>query len=122
MLAQPPARSVDDAQTDHEKADSDKDLDATLLRLGGDLAGGARTRTRPNVNRPYMSQYVLVCIVASTKAAAAISAVAHVGGAMIAMGIAAAAPTAVPIAFPPIRSRLPIRTYKVRIRIGSGTQ
>jgi hypothetical protein len=40
MLGQPPARSVDDAQTDHEKADSDKDLDTTLLRLGGDLAGG----------------------------------------------------------------------------------
>ena len=72
--------------------------------------------------RPYMSQYVLVCITASTKAAAAISAMAHVGGPMIAMGIAAAAPAAVPIAFPLIFSRLPISTYKARIRIGSGTQ
>jgi hypothetical protein len=42
-------------------------------------------------------------------------------GAMIAMGIAAAAPTAVPIAFPKIRSRLPISTYRARSRIGSGT-
>ena len=69
-----------------------------------------------------MSQYVLVCMTARTKAAAAISAMTHVGGAMIAMGIAAAAPSAVPIAFPPIRSRLPISTYKARSRIGSGTQ
>ena len=39
MLGEPPARSVDDDQTDHEKADTDKDLDTTLLRLRGDLAG-----------------------------------------------------------------------------------
>jgi hypothetical protein len=43
-------------------------------------------------------------------------------GREIAMGTAAAAPTAVPIAFPLIRSRLPIRTYKARSRIGSGIQ
>ena len=39
MLGQPPARSVDDDQTDHKKADTGKDLDTTLLCLGGDLAG-----------------------------------------------------------------------------------
>jgi hypothetical protein len=122
MLGQPPAGCVDDAQTDHEKADTDKDLDTTLFRLRGDLAGRREDQNEAERVQAIMSQYVLVCMTASTKAAAAISAMAYVGGAMIAMGIAAAAPTAVPIAFPPIRSRLPMRTYKARIRIGSGTQ
>ena len=39
MLGQPPARRVDDDQTDNEKGDTGKDLDTTLLRLRGDLAG-----------------------------------------------------------------------------------
>ena len=39
MLGHPPARSVDDDQTDHEKGDTCKDLDTTLVRLRGDLAG-----------------------------------------------------------------------------------
>jgi hypothetical protein len=32
MLGQPPARSVDDAQTDHEKGDTGKDLDIGIGR------------------------------------------------------------------------------------------
>lgn len=42
VLGQPPARSINDDQTDRKKGDTGKDLDATLLRLGGDLAGRAR--------------------------------------------------------------------------------
>jgi hypothetical protein len=108
--------------TTYEKGDTGQDLNTTLLRLRGDLA-----RRREDQNEAERVQAIhepirLGLQTASTKAAAAISAMAHVGDAMIAMGIAATAPTAVPIAFPPIRSRLPIRTYKARIRIGSGTQ
>jgi hypothetical protein len=39
MLGQPPARRVDDDQTETEKGDTGKDVDTTLLRLRGDLAG-----------------------------------------------------------------------------------
>ncbi len=52
MLGQPPARRVDDDQTDNEKADTGKDLDTTLSASEATWPGGAMTRTRPNVYRP----------------------------------------------------------------------
>ena len=105
MLGQPPARSVDDEQTDHEKGDTGKDLDTTLLRFRGDLAGRCEDQNQAEGVQAIAEPVCLGLHDRSTKAAAAISAMAHVGGAKIAMGIAAAAPTAVPIAFPTIRSR-----------------
>ena len=118
MLGQPTDRSVDDDQADHEKGDAGKDLGTALLRLGGDIAG-----RREEKNEAERVQAIAEPVRLGShereewKQRRRSDVVAHVGGAMIAMGIAAAAPTAVPIAFRPIRSRLPIRTYKARSRI-----
>ena len=57
-----------------------------------------------------------------TKAAVAMTEIAHVGRATIATGTATTTPTVVARAFSRMRSRFPIRMYRVRMRIGSGTQ
>ncbi len=122
VLGQPPARSVDDDQTDHKKGDTGKDLDTTLLRLRGDLAGRREDQNEAEREQAIAEPVRLGLHDREHESSGGDQRDGPCRGREIAMGIAAAAPTAVPIAFPPIRSRLPIRTYKARIRIGSGTQ
>jgi hypothetical protein len=81
---------VDDAQTDDEEANAHEDLKARSCASKPTWPGEARRSTSENVYRPYMSQYVLACVSASTNAMAATAARTPAGGSMIATGIAAA--------------------------------
>jgi hypothetical protein len=65
---------MNDEQPDDEEPNAHEDLDAAFLCLVANLAGEARRSTSENVYRPYMSQYFLACVSASTNAMAATAA------------------------------------------------
>jgi hypothetical protein len=55
-LCHPCAESVNDRQADDEKANAYEDLKAAFLGLKANVPAVARTSTRENVYRPYISQ------------------------------------------------------------------
>jgi hypothetical protein len=101
---------VNDAQTDDEKADAHEDLDAAFLCLVANFAGGGEKEHERERVQAVHEPVRLGLREREHERDGGDGGENACCGSMIATGIAAATPSAVPMAFPLIRSRFPIRT------------
>ena len=108
-LGQPVTDGIKDGQASHENGDAREDLKTAMCGLRASLAGGRQKENQTERIQAVIEPVSVVLPDREHERRGGKQVNAQTGSAAIATGTTAMTPTAVPIAFSRIRSRLPMR-------------